>query len=83
MRLCVGGQEGRRDGLRGRTDGGLCEIGGVSYPLEGVAKRCERVCKALDVASAVVEQIEAHRRGSVQRSSHRIYRADLKFVFQL
>lgn len=37
------------------------KVMGISDPLViRVAKLCERVCEALDVASAVIEEKEAH-----------------------
>jgi hypothetical protein len=44
----------------GLTDSGLCKIGWRGDPGEVVAEFCERVGEALDVACAVVEEIEAH-----------------------
>lgn len=39
----------------------LCKVTGISDPLViRVPQLCERVCEALDVASAVVEEEKAH-----------------------
>lgn len=36
------------------------EVSGGRYPCEVIAEFLEGVCEALDVASAVVEEVEAH-----------------------
>ena len=56
--------------LGGKTDGSLVEVLRGGDPGEGVAELCERVGETLDVARAVIEEVETHggRVGVAERS---------------